>query len=73
MSRKTHISIFGLSFFTAVVLGLINYETKSVSGLLFTKENLLALIIYSIFFMAITYTGVWMYTEAKAILKKKSF
>jgi len=73
VSRKTHITIFSLSLFTAIVLGLINYETKFVSELLFTKQNLLALIVYSLLFMAIAYTGVWMYIEAKAILKKKSF
>ena len=73
VSRKTHITIFSLSFFTAIVLGLINYEAKFFSELLFTKENLLALIVYSLLFMATAYTGIWMYIEAKALLKKKSF
>jgi hypothetical protein len=39
--------------------------------LFLNKENIVALIIYTLLFMAVTYKGVWMYIQAKLFLKKK--
>ena len=71
MSIISHIGIFIFSLGLAIVCGGLNYETHSMLDLFLNKVNIVALIIYTLLFMAVTYTGVWMYIQAKLFLKKK--
>lgn len=71
MSKKAHVSIFVLSLSLATVLGGLDYETHSIQDLFLNKGNIFALIVYTLLFMAVAYTGIWMYIQAKLWLKKK--
>lgn len=71
MSKKSHISIFIFSLGLAIVCGSLDYATHSILDLFLNKGNIVALIIYTLLFMVVTYTGVWMYIQAKLFLKKK--
>ena len=71
MSKKAHISIFVLSLSLATVLGGLDYEAHSIQDLFLNKGNIFALIVYTLLFMAVAYTGIWMYVQAKLCLKKK--
>jgi len=71
MSKRAHISIFVLSLGMATVLGGLDYETHSIQDLFLNKGNIFALIVYTLLFMAVAYTGIWMYLQAKLWLKKK--
>lgn len=71
MSKRSHISIFIFSLGLAIVFGGLDYATHSMLDLFLNKGKFVALVIYTLFFMAVTYTGVWMYIQAKLLLKKK--
>ena len=71
MSKKAHVSIFVLSLSLATVLGGLDYKTHSIQDLFLNKGNIFALIVYTLLFMAVAYTGIWMYVQAKLLLKKK--
>ena len=71
MSKRSHISIFIFSLGLAIVFGGLDYATHSMLDLFLNKGKFVALVIYSLLFMAVTYTGVWMYIQAKLLLKKK--
>ncbi len=71
MSKRSHISIFIFSLVLAIVCGVLDYETHSMLDLFLNKGNIVALVIYTLLFMAVTYTGVWLYIQAKLFLKKK--
>jgi hypothetical protein len=71
MSKRSHISIFIFSLGLAIVFGGLDYATHSMLDLFLNKGNIVALVIYTLLFMAVTYTGVWMYIQAKLLLKKK--
>ena len=71
MSKRAHISIFVLSLSLATVLGGLDYETHSMQDLFLNKGNIFALFIYTLLFMAVAYTGIWMYSRAKLWLNKK--
>lgn len=71
MSTRVHIKIFVLSLSLAIVLGGLDYETHSIKDLFLNKGNIFALIIYTLLFMAVAYTGIWMYIQAKLWLNKK--
>ena len=70
MSKISHISIFIFSLGLAIVCGGLDYATHSMLDLFLNKGNIVALVIYTLLFMAVTYTGVWMYIQAKLLLKK---
>ncbi len=71
MSKRSHISIFIFSLGLAIVFGGLDYATHSMLDLFLNKGKFVALVIYTLLFMAVTYTGVWMYIQAKLLLKKK--
>lgn len=71
MTKKARITIFILSLALALIFGGLDYESHAVLDLFLNKGNLLALCVYTLLFMSIGYTGVWIYTEAKSVLKKK--
>lgn len=71
MSKRSHISIFIFSLGLAIVCGGLDYATHSMLDLFLSKGNIVALITYTLLFVAVTYTGVWMYIQAKLLLKKK--
>jgi len=73
MTNKTHIVIFIFSFLLALIFGGLDYKTHTVLDLFLSKENLFALCVYTLLFMSIGYTGIWMYMEAKTFFKKKPF
>lgn len=70
MSKRSHISIFIFSLGLAIVCGGLDYATHSMLDLFLSKGNIVALIIYTLLFVAVTYTGVWMYIQAKLLLRK---
>jgi hypothetical protein len=70
MSKISHISIFIFSLGLAIVCGGLDYATHSMLDLFLNKGKFVALVIYTLLFMAVTYTGVWMYIQAKLLLKK---
>ena len=70
MSKRSHISIFIFSLGLAIVLAGLDYATHSMLDLFLHKGNIVALAIKTLLFMAITYTGFWMYIQAKLFLKK---
>lgn len=69
MKVKKHIGITLASTGLAIVLGVVDYQTHSASDLFFNSGNLMALIIYTLLFMAVSYTGVWLWQLAKSALK----
>ena len=71
MSKRSHISIFIFSLGLAIVFGGLDYATHSMLDLFLNKGKFVALVIYTLLFMAVTYTSVWMYIQAKLLLKKK--
>lgn len=71
MDSKTHIAIAIGSVTLATTLGAIDYETCSLIELFIYKEKLTALLVYSLLFMAVAYTGFWMWIQDKNILDKK--
>lgn len=52
-------------------MGGLDYETHSIQDLFLNKGNIFALIVYTLLFMAVAYTGIWMYIQAKLWLNKK--
>lgn len=66
---KKHVVITLVSFGLAIVLGAVDYQTHSASDLFLNRGNLVALIIYTLLFMAVSYTGVWLWQLAKSALK----
>ena len=70
MSKRSHISILIFSLGLAIVFGGLDHATHSMLDLFLNKGNIVALVIYTLLFMAVTYTGVWMYIQAKLLLKK---
>jgi len=71
MSKRSHISIFIFSLGLTIVCGGLDYATHSMLDFFLSKGNIVALIIYTLLFVAVTYTGVWMDIQAKLLLKKK--
>ena len=71
MSKISHISIFIVSLGLSIVCGGLDYATHSMLDLFLNKGKFVALVIYTLLFMAVTYTGFWMYIQAKLLLKKK--
>jgi len=65
MRKSVHINIFVLSLILAVFFGGLDYETHSIQDLFLNKGNAFALIVYTLLFVAVAYTGVWMYIQAK--------
>lgn len=70
MSKRSHISIFIFSLGLAIVLACLDYTTHSMLDLFLNKGKFVALVIYTLLFMAVIYTGFWMYIQAKLFLKK---
>ena len=70
MSKRSHICIFIFSLGLTFVFGSLDNATHSMLDLFLNKGNIFPLIIYTLLFMAVTYTGVWMYIQAKLFLKK---
>ena len=55
MSKISHTSIFIFSLGLAIICGGLDYETHSMLDLFLNKENIVALIIYTLLFMAVTF------------------
>jgi hypothetical protein len=71
MNKKKHCFILVTSLSLALVLGGVDDETHSIRDLFFNNGNIIAIIVYTLLFMAVAYTGVWMYIRVKLFLKKK--
>ena len=71
MSKKSHLIVFFLALTIAVILGGLDYETRSISDLFLKTRNIVALGVYTLLFMTVSYTGIWMYVQAKLFLNKK--
>ena len=67
MRRKYHILIFLLCFGFAMIIGVLNYNLNSLFELFSTKKHMIAIVIYTLLFMAVYYTGVWVYFNSKKI------
>ena len=65
MRRKYHILIFLLCFSLAIIIGALNYSLNSLFELFSTKKHIIAVIIYTLLFMAVYYTGIWVYFNSK--------
>jgi len=72
MKSKTHFFIFLACLSCAILVGVLDYETHSISDLFLEKGNIVALVVYTILFMAVAYTGLWLWTQAKAVFKTTS-
>lgn len=70
MKAKKHIGIALASMGLAIALGAVDYQTHSTSDLFLNPGNFVALIIYTLLFMAVSYTGIWLWQLAKSALKK---
>ena len=71
MRKTAHISIFVLSLTLALILGVLDHETHTISALFLNKGNIFALVIYTLLFMTVAYTGIWIYKRTKIVLKNK--
>lgn len=71
MRKTTHISVFVLSLTLALILGVLDNETHTISALFLNKGNIFALVIYTLLFMTVSYTGIWIYNRTKIVLKNK--
>ena len=65
MRQKYHILIFLLCFSFAIIIGVLNYGLNSLFDLFKIKEYSIAIIIYTLLFMAVYYTGIWVYLNSK--------
>jgi len=72
MKSKTHFFFFFFFFFFFIFFLVFDYETHSISDLFLGKGNFVALVVYTILFMAVAYTGLWLWTQAKAVFKTTS-
>jgi hypothetical protein len=71
MRKTAHISVFVLSLTLALILGVLDHETHTISALFLNKGNIFALVIYTLLFMTVSYTGIWIYKRTKIVLKNK--
>jgi len=65
MKRKYHILIFLLCFSFTMIIGVLNYNLNSLFELFSTKKHIIAIVIYTLLFMAVYYTGIWVYFNSK--------
>ena len=65
MRLKDHILIFLLCFSFAIIIGVLNYSLNSLFELFSTKKHIIAIVIYTLLFMAVYYTGIWVYFNSK--------
>lgn len=71
MRKTAHISVFVFSLTLALILGVLDHETHTISALFLNKGNIFALVIYTLLFMTVSYTGIWIYNRTKIVLKNK--
>ena len=71
MGKTAHISVFVLSLTLALILGVLDHETHTISALFLNKGNIFALVIYTLLLMTVSYTGIWIYKRTKIVLKNK--
>jgi len=72
MKSKSHILIFFISLSCAITLGVLDYETQSFSDLFLGKGNVVALVVYTLLFMAVAYTALWFWFQTKEFLEKNT-
>ena len=65
MRLKDHILISLLCFSLAIIIGVLNYSLNSLFELFSTKKYIIAIVIYTLLFMAVYYTGIWVYFNSK--------
>jgi len=59
MIKKKYIIPPIISFSLSLIIGALNNTTNSLIELFFTKEYYIALIVYTLLFLAVYYTGIW--------------
>jgi len=65
MKHKYHILIFLVCLGLAMIIGVLNYSLNSLFELFSTKKYIIAIVIYTLLFMAVYYTGIWVYFNSK--------
>ena len=65
MRLKRHIAILASCLAATFFLRTTNAETLTVSALFLLNGNGIALFVYTLLFMAVAYTGYWIYIREK--------
>jgi len=65
MRLKRHIAILASCLAAAFFLGAIDAKVLSISDLFLLNGNGIALFVYTLLFMAVAYTGYWIYIRRK--------
>ncbi len=65
MKKITHFIIIVLSLSCALTLVILNSKTLIISKLLIDSKNLIVVFVYTLLFMSVLYTGVWIYLQSK--------
>jgi hypothetical protein len=68
MINKYHTLVFVFCFCFAVIVAFLNSNTNSLFQLFSTKIEILAVVVYSLLFNAVSYTGIWIYHNSKKSL-----
>ena len=71
MKKKTHFIIIVSSLICALTLVILNSKTLTISKLLIDSKHQIVVFVYTLLFMSVLYTGVWIYLHSK--LNSKDF
>ena len=59
MIKKKYIIPPIISFSLSLIIGALNNTTNSLIELFLIKEYYIALVVYTLLFLAVYYTGIW--------------
>ena len=65
MKKMTHFVIIISSLSCALTLVILNSKTLTISKLLIDSKQQIVVIVYTLLFMSVLYTGVWIYLQSK--------
>ena len=65
MSNKYHIFLFISCFCLALSIGALNSSTKSISEIFSIKIYMIAVVIYTLLLVGVSYTFLWFYFISK--------
>lgn len=65
MKKITHFIIIISSLSFALTLVILNSKTLTISKLLIDSKHQIVVFVYTLLFMSVLYTGVWIYLQSK--------
>tara|TARA_Y200000002_G_scaffold118444_1_gene96950 strand:+ start:2219 stop:2422 length:204 start_codon:yes stop_codon:yes gene_type:complete len=67
MGKNVHVLIIFCCLAFVLVLGTLTFQGFWDIKFLFVKDNAIPILVYTMLFMAVAYTGYWIYTRDKNI------